>query len=90
MANPSDSSQTPASVGDIATQRRALQRGDLELIGLFGPTNDLSALLRKPGGGIARVKAGDKLSAGQVIAIDESGLVLEKNGRTRRLSLPSG
>lgn len=90
MANPTDQGQIPSRVGDLATKPRVLRRGDLELIGLFGPSGDLSALLRKPNGSIARVKAGDALSAGRVVAIDETGVMLQKNGRTWRLALPSG
>ena len=78
------------SPGDIATRSGALPHTGLSLLGVFGPADDLAALVRAPGGTIRRVTTGQKISAGRIVGIDENGLILEKNGRTRRLALPSG
>lgn len=87
MAN-SDPAGTPAKVAALATDSGALSLGKLTLIGLYGPTDDLSALVREPGGRFRRVKRGQKLATGRVVGIDTNGLMLEKSGRTWRLALP--
>lgn len=83
-----EAGQTPATPGDLATTPDALEHSGLSLIGLFGPQNALSALIRSPGGRIRRVSAGESLGARRILGIDANGLMLEKNGRATRLSLP--
>jgi hypothetical protein len=89
MTNQTDKGRTPARVGDVATQTRALTRGGLNLIGLFGPQDNLAALVRKPNGSIQRIERGDSLAGARVLGIDETGVMMEKNGRTWRLDLPA-
>lgn len=88
MANSNTAGNTPAKVARLATDSDALDLGGLTLIGLFGPVDDLSALVREPSGRFRRVKHGQKLAAGRVVGIDSDGLMLEKSGRTWRLDLP--
>lgn len=90
MANTQTAGRSPRHLGKLATTRRALRRSSLALIGLFGPPDALSALVRKSDGSIHRVERGDTLRSGQVLAIDETGVMMEKNGRTWRLAMPSG
>ncbi|WP_405116584.1 hypothetical protein L0Z64_12475 [Phaeobacter sp. BS23] len=49
MAN-RDSGKTPANVAGHATQKDALRRNRLSLLGLFGASNNLSAMVRMPSG----------------------------------------
>ncbi|MDC0657162.1 hypothetical protein N6L27_04045 [Leisingera sp. SS27] len=80
--------QTSAKVAGLATQTNAVNRSNLSLLGIYGPENSMSALIRLPSGRTREVKRGTKLSQGQVIAIDAQGLVLNQRGETRRLVMP--
>ncbi|MBK0326834.1 hypothetical protein I5535_05945 [Rhodobacteraceae bacterium F11138] len=90
MSNDTQAGQTPANVARIATQDRVLERGHTGLIGLFGPPGKLSALVRDASGKIRRLKIGDRLNRGRVMAIDKDGVMIERNGRSLRMTLPSG
>lgn len=90
MTSVSQAGPTSARVAKLATQTDVLQRGESGLIGLFGPSTDLSALVRAADGRIRRVENGDRLGNGRIIAIDENGLMVEHNGRTWRLRMPPG
>ncbi len=90
MTSTAQAGRTPAHVARMATQNDVLNRGGTDLIGLFGPKTGLTALVREAGGRIRRVKAGDRLSLGRVLAIDETGVIINRNGQNRRLTLPSG
>ncbi len=89
MENPQVAGKTPANVATLATQPGVLHPGGLILLGIFGSENDLSALVREPGGRIHKVKIGKSLLGSQVVGIDNVGVVLEKGGRVRRLDLPA-
>lgn len=90
MTSTNKAGQSPRHLGKMATSPRILQRSRLALIGLFGRKDDLTALFRKPSGAIRRARPGDTLRSGRVMAIDETGVMMEKNGRTWRLAMPSG
>lgn len=90
MTSRNEAGQTPERVARIATTDRALARGKTDLIGLFGPRNNMSALIRTSRGAIKRVEVGETLSIGRIVAIDEKGVILSKNGQNRRLTLPAG
>ncbi|PCJ05617.1 MAG: hypothetical protein COB16_15445 [Rhodobacteraceae bacterium] len=79
---------TNAKVAQLATQSKALNQHSLTLMGVFGPAEDLSALMRLPSGRVRRVNRGTRLPSGRIVGIDEKGVLLEKNGRTRRLAMP--
>lgn len=89
MTSPVKAGKTPANVADLATQSHTLDRSELTLLGVFGPVNAMTALVRLPGGRVRRVKTGDKLASGVVMAIDTEGLMLAQHGQTRLLSFPS-
>lgn len=79
---------TPDNVAEFATQTDVLRTG-LALLGLFGPEDNLKALLRMPSGRIREITLGTRLSQGTVIAIDHNGLVLSKGNSTHRLTVLS-
>lgn len=89
MASNTKAEKTPDNVADMATTDHALARGKTDLIGLFGPQSQMSALIRTPRGSIKRVEIGETLSIGRIVAIDDKGMMVSKNGHNRRLSLPA-
>ncbi|WP_428928648.1 hypothetical protein [Marinibacterium sp. SX1] len=79
---------TPPNVAATATQSVPLSRNHPMVIGIYGPENALSALVRLPNGKITTVRPGERLRGRQVLAIDSKGLILAHNGRQERLALP--
>ncbi|MFV0514891.1 MAG: hypothetical protein ACK5MY_14875 [Jhaorihella sp.] len=90
MASNSDAGATPANVAAKATIAGVLDRHEVSLIGVFGSDSDMKAMVRLPGGRIKAVRTGARLAQGRVVGIDAEGLMLQVNGRIRRLALPSG
>ena len=90
MTNKTDAGRTPATVARSATMPQVLDTGEMALIGLSGGAKSYHALVRLPGGRIKKVAAGDHLSWGRVVAIDENGLVYHRSGKTTRITLPGG
>ncbi|MEX0349782.1 MAG: hypothetical protein AB3N15_10205 [Paracoccaceae bacterium] len=74
-------------VRKAATQRGALKTGVISLLGVYGPKDAMRALVRMPGGRVKTVKPGARLSGGRVAAIDADGLIVEKNGQAKRMTL---
>lgn len=89
MTSSTGAGKTPNRVAKMATTDHAFTRGHTDVIGLFGPRNRMSALIRTPLGAIRRVEIGETLSIGRIVAIDDTGIMLSKNGHNRRLSLPA-
>jgi len=81
---------TNANVARLATQDKALNQKSLTLMGVFGPSEDLSALMRLPSGRVRKVTRGTRLPSGRIVGIDANGVLLEKNGTTHRLAIPGG
>ncbi len=90
MTSATQAGRTPAKVAKMATQNDVLERGSTDLLGVFGTKAGMSALVRDSGGRVRKVKTGDRLSIGHVRAIDESGVMIERNGQMRRLAFPAG
>lgn len=88
MPSSAKAGKTPANVANLATSSQGLDLKGLTLLGVFGPTDTLSALVRLPGGRTKTVQSGDKLGSGTVLGIDVDGLMLSQFGQTQRLSLP--
>lgn len=84
------SNDTPLTAARHATEADALDTGQLNLLGLFGPDTDMRALIRLPGGRVVRVETGSRLKGANVVAIDADGLILLKRGKTRRITMPEG
>ncbi|MFA3915890.1 hypothetical protein [Ruegeria hyattellae] len=74
-------------VNKAATQRGALKKSALSLLGVFGPKDAMQALVRMPSGRVKTVKPGTRLSGGRVAAIDADGLIVQKNGQAQRMIL---
>lgn len=81
----SDQNQT---VAQSATAPEALPLSETALIGVVIAPDRLSALLRLPNGRIAQAEPGARIAGETVTAIDEAGIVLARNGQTRRLKMP--
>lgn len=79
---------TRASVARQATVAGALNLGRTSLIGVFGASNSRYALVRESSGRLVRVKVGDRLDGGRVVAIGQSDLSYQRGGNTVRLAMP--
>lgn len=79
-----------ASVAREATVNRAINLRNLNLIGVYGSASNRRALIRLPNGRYKKVKVGDSIEGGKVIAIGESELRYSKGGRSLTLKLPKG
>lgn len=90
MATSNSSKGTSIRVAQHATQKSRLTPHSMNLLGVFGPGDDLSALVRMPGGGTRKISRGSRLGRARVVAIDADGLVLQKGGATERLAIPGG
>ncbi len=88
MPSPAKAGKTPANVAELATLSNGLDLKGPALLGVFGPTDTLSALVRMPGGRTKRVQTGDKLGFGTVLGIDLDSVMLSQFGQTQRLLLP--
>ncbi|SDD98335.1 hypothetical protein [Ruegeria marina] len=77
-----------SKVSSAATQAADIQRNALTVLGIFGPADDMRALVRLPGGKVEQVAPGDRLRAGEILAIDDEGLMLRHGGQTQRVSIP--
>ncbi|TDK43012.1 hypothetical protein [Antarcticimicrobium luteum] len=90
MSNTNDAGVTSAKVADLATTPKALDEAELTLIGLTAGAAGYRALVRLPGGRIKQVSPGTQIAWGRVVAIDDKGLLFQRNGETRRITLPGG
>ena len=88
MAQSKDTTDTPAIVSDKATERTNANLSSLILLGTFGPSDDLTALLRLSSGKVARVRKGDVIGRDTVVAIDDGRLALNQNGTAHWLNMP--
>ncbi|WP_296425106.1 hypothetical protein [Yoonia sp.] len=80
----------PGGVARAATEEGVLRLRDINLIGVYGRSNDRRALVRLGNGRYVRVEVGSALDGGQVTAIGEGVLNYVKRGRTYALELPAG
>ena len=81
---------TAASVARQATVRNAIDLSQLNLIGVYGQPSDRMALVRLSNGRYQKVKVGDRIEGGRILAIGENSLRYQKDGRNQTLSMPSG
>ncbi|MGR3758578.1 hypothetical protein ACUXV3_00370 [Roseobacteraceae bacterium NS-SX3] len=79
-----------ASVARQATLDNAINLRRLNLIGVYGTASDRRALVRLPSGRYQKVKVGDRIDGGRVIAIGESQLQYQKGSRNHTLKIPNG
>ncbi len=79
-----------ASVARQATLDNAINLQRVNLIGVYGSPANRRALVRLPSGRYKKVKVGDTVDGGRVIAIGDSELRYQKSGRNMTLKIPSG
>ncbi|QYX58578.1 amidophosphoribosyltransferase [Roseovarius sp. SCSIO 43702] len=76
-------------MGAAATRRGALPTNALTLVGTFVKTRP-EALIRHRSGQIEKVTLGDTVARQTVVAINDGLLVLMRNGKVSRLTMPTG
>lgn len=79
-----------ASVARQATIDNAINLRRLNLIGVYGTPANRRALVRLPSGRYKKLKVGDRIDGGKVIAISDTELRYQKKGRNLTLSMPRG
>ncbi len=79
-----------STVATRATIPNAIRLNEVNLVGVYGTTNDRRALVRLPSGRYVRVRVGDRVDGGRVARITESELFYQKGNRTVSLSVPRG
>ncbi|OIQ29878.1 MAG: hypothetical protein BM562_10845 [Alphaproteobacteria bacterium MedPE-SWcel] len=86
----SPSIPTSVSVARQATVPRALNLRHLNLIGVYGKPSERRALVRLPSGRYVKVKVGDRIDGGRIVAIGEGQLQYQKGGRNQTITMPKG
>ncbi len=79
-----------ASVARQATMDNAINLRQINLIGVYGTPSNRRALVRLPSGRYKKVKVGDNVDGGRVLAIGDSELRYKKGGRNMTLKIPRG
>ncbi|MDK3020318.1 hypothetical protein [Pseudodonghicola flavimaris] len=79
-----------ASVARQATVSNAINLRHINLIGIYGTAANRRALIRLPSGRYKKVKIGDSIDGGKVVAIGDSELRYVKGGRNVTLQIPKG
>lgn len=79
-----------ASVARQATLKNEINLRRINLIGVYGTASNRRALVRLSSGRYKKVKVGDRIDGGKVVAIGESQLRYQKGGRDHTLKMPSG
>ncbi len=79
-----------ASVTRSATTKNAINLRRVNLIGIYGKPSSRRALVRLANGRYKKVRVGDRIDGGQVLAISETDLRYSKNGRSVVLKMPKG
>lgn len=77
-----------ASVAKTATEKDVLAMNKLTLIGIFGSDSARYAYVRLSNGALKKVKVGDALDGGTVVAISATDLRYQKNGKVITLAMP--
>ncbi len=77
-----------ASVARQATIDNAINLRKLNLIGVYGTPSNRRALVRLPSGRYKKLKVGDRIDGGNVIAISDSELRYQKRGQNVTLRMP--
>ena len=79
-----------ASVARRATLKNAINLNRINLIGVYGTPSKRRALVRLPSGRYKKVKVGDRIDGGRIVAIGDSELRYQKGGRNHTLKMPRG
>ncbi|NIZ62916.1 hypothetical protein DL239_18270 [Sedimentitalea sp. CY04] len=81
---------TSASVARQATMENSINLRKVNLIGVYGKPSNRRALVRLSSGRYKKVKVGDRIDGGQVVAIGDAELRYQKGGRNVTLKIPNG
>ena len=81
---------TSASVARAATESARITLRRVNLIGVYGSSEDRRALVRMPNGRYKKVRVGDRLDGGKVAAIGSDELRYVKSGQSVVLTMPQG
>lgn len=84
------SGSSSAAIAEQATTRAGIDLSSVSLLGTFGKTGSMRALVRMPGGSVLSVSVGDRVDGGQVQTISQGALTYVKRGRPVTLRMPSG
>lgn len=79
-----------ASVARQATMENSINLRKINLIGVYGTPSNRRALVRLSSGRYKKVKVGDRIDGGQVVAIGDTELRYQKGGRNVTLKIPNG
>ncbi len=82
------SGPVPGGVARSATRENSINLRDVNLIGVFGRSNDRRALVRLDNGRYVRVGVGDSLDGGRVTAIGDDILNYVRRGRVIAIKIP--
>ncbi|ETX28325.1 hypothetical protein [Roseivivax isoporae] len=80
--------QTPANVAREATVGARVNLRETVLLGVTGTEAAPSALLRLPGGKVAKVATGTRVGDRIVVAIDATRIALARGGRAEWIEIP--
>ncbi|MBB94598.1 MAG: hypothetical protein CML68_08355 [Rhodobacteraceae bacterium] len=81
---------TPTTVAKQATIKNAINLRQVNLIGVYGTPSNRRALVRLSSGRYKKVKVGDRIDGGQIVAIGDTELRYQKSGRNVVLRMPKG
>ncbi|MCB1313634.1 MAG: hypothetical protein KDK29_17920 [Sedimentitalea sp.] len=84
------SAPSTATVARQATLDNAINLRQMNLIGVYGTPANRRALVRLSNGRYKKVKVGDSIDGGRIVAIGDSELRYQKGGRNLTLKIPSG
>ncbi|WP_136645886.1 hypothetical protein [Tabrizicola sp. YIM 78059] len=79
---------TKANVAKQATYTKAINLSKLNLIGTYGTDSRRTALIRQSNGRYKKVKVGDKIDGGTIMAITETEVRYQKGGKLLSLKMP--
>ena len=88
MTSPAPKIPTKAAVAKQATYKNAINLSNLNLIGIYGTSNNRYAMVRMGNGTYKKVKVGDRIDGGKVAAITASEVRYQKGGRLITLAMP--
>ena len=78
------------TVAKQATFANAINLSKMNLIGVYGTSNNRYAMIRQPNGRYKKVKVGDRVDGGTVAAITQNEVRYQKGGRLISLKMPKG
>ncbi len=79
----------PPRVAQQATETTNDLGGTLTLLGTFGTSSELQALLKRRGGRTVTVSRGDSVNGHSVVAIEDGRIALAHNGTAYWLEMPA-